>query len=137
MSRRGHVLVSALLWTVTGFFLLIRGFSYVAAGSLILAGLTGLAAGSLKSFYILDRVAFKGLERILSFSDNTCIVAIYSWKTWLLLIVMIWLGILSRAVDIPITMRGIICIAIGWALVFSSRHGWLIWRGWEKRTKQS
>ena len=131
VARKVHILSAALLWTVIGGLLLYRGFSYLFSAGVFWLTIIGIAAGTAKSYYILDRSARKGLERIKTFSDNTCIGAVYSWKTWLVVLAMILFGIVIRKVSLPDSVVGTICVAIGWALIFSSRLAWNAWLHWK------
>ena len=132
VARRVHLGCTAGLWTGIGIFLLIRGIVLLKSGDgLWLIG-AGLVLGSVKSFIILDRSALKGIERISRFADNTCIGAVYSWKTWLLVIGMMLFGITLRNLALSPLLVGTICVAIGWALVFSSRHAWKSWIAWKQ-----
>lgn len=127
VARKVHIFSAALLWTIIGGLLLYRGVSYLSqAGGLWLI-IPGVAAGTLKSYFILDRSARSGLDRIRNFSDNTCIGAVYSWKTWLVVLAMMAFGILLRNLSLPHLIVGTLCVAIGWALMFSSRHAWKEW----------
>lgn len=135
VSPKTHVLCAALLWTIIGLLLTQRGITYLVQEDLLLAAVAGIILGSLKSRYILDKSAMQGVERIKQFADNTCIGAVYSWKTWVLVVAMMLFGLLVRSSPIPKVYIGIICIAIGWALIRSSRFGWKAWFNWKSSTK--
>lgn len=89
--------------------------------------------GSLKSFLILDKTAKKGVGRILELADGTCLGAVYSIRTWLLVLIMIGSGILLRRSTLPLGLLGGLYATIGWALLLSSRHAWLAWRQFPAR----
>ncbi len=88
---------------------------------------TALIAGTLKSYFILDRSARKSIERILNFKDGTCLGAVYSIKTWLLVVFMMGMGIFLRNSSLPLSLLCFIYFTIGWALLFSSRLAWKKW----------
>lgn len=132
VAPRVHVACAAALWTGIGLFLLLRAIILLKNGSgLWLIG-AGLILGSLKSRFILDGVSRRGIERIGRFADNTCIGAVYSWKSWLLVLTMMVLGIVMRHLGISPLITGTACATVGWALVFSSRHAWEAWFDWNK-----
>ncbi len=83
--------------------------------------------GTLKSLLILDKMARRSIRRIIQFEDGTCLGAVYSWKTWLLVALMMASGILMRKLTQPGPVIGTLYCAIGWALFLSSRLGWLQW----------
>jgi hypothetical protein len=87
-----------------------------------------LIAGTLKPLFILDHSARKGVHRILELADGTCLGAVYSVKTWLLILFMMGSGMVLRHSTLPGEILGGTYVTIGWALFFSSRHAWLAWR---------
>ena len=133
VSPRIHLVCAAALWTGIGGFLLVRGIILLKSGGGLWLIVAGVVLGSLKSFVVLDRSASRGIERISRFSDNTCIGAVYSWKTWLLVLAMMAMGVMIRTLNLPVLPVGTLCVAIGWALIFSSRYGWQRWVSWNKR----
>jgi hypothetical protein len=127
VERSVHLVCAAGLWTAIGIFLIYRGISYLKSAELIWLIVAGIILGTLKSRLILDRAALKGVARIRQFADNTCIGAVYSWKTWILVAAMICSGIWLRKSSVPSALIGTLLIGVGWALLFSSRHAWLAW----------
>lgn len=127
VNRRVHLFAAALLWTVIGTILVIRGWGWInpAENGWFIAA--GLLAGTLKSVFILDRTARRTVERITKMRDGTCLGAVYSWKTWILVAVMVTGGVLLRTFFEPGRYTGTLYVAIGWALLLSSRYGWLQW----------
>lgn len=134
VSNRTLFFLSGLFWTSIGLFLLTKGCRQLLAdGSFSPNFFLFLGAGTVgtfKSLYILDRVARKGIERILAFNDSTCVGAVYSIKTWGVVLCMVFMGIVLRKLSLPWYLTGTLFVAIGWALVFSSR---LAWSAWKKR----
>ena len=133
-DRGVHLLLAAMLWTIIGAVLLYRGVYLLRGEFFFYYAAVGVLGGTLKSLLVLDRVSRRGIERISRFADNTCIGAVYSWKTWLLVLSMAVFGILFRKLDIA-GIKGAVCIAIGWALIFSSRHAWKTWMTWSGKSK--
>ena len=120
--------MSALLWTAIGLLLLAKGGYRLlqlpqARLPLLFAALT---LGSLKSILILDGTARRAIERILLFRDGTCLGAVYSVKTWILVLCMMSMGVILRSY-LPDMWLCFLLLTIGWALLFSSRHAWRAW----------
>ena len=130
-SPKTHLFCASALWTVIGLFLIYRGISYLYPDYLLPLSILGIILGSLKSYLVLKKAASRGVERIKRFGDNTCIGAVYSWRTWLLVLGMMLLGVMLRMSPIPPAIIGTVCIAIGWALLFSSRYPWQQWLSWQ------
>ena len=123
--------MSALMWTIIGLLLLAKGgyrLFQVPQGQLLLVG-AAFAVGSLKSLFILDPSAKRAIERILLFQDGTCLGAVYSVKTWILVLCMMSMGVILRSY-LPVMLLCFLLLTIGWALLFSSR---LVWRAWWTR----
>ncbi len=129
VRRRTHLLLAAMLWTFIGLLLLTKGaYRIVQVPEYqIIIIITALSAGTLKSIFILDRSARRSIERILDFKDGTCLGAVYSVKTWLLVVGMMGMGIVLRNSPLPLSLLCFIYFTIGWALLFSSRLAWQIW----------
>ena len=127
-SISSHLMLAALIWSVVGCFLMINGFVWISMAERSWLIFLGLALGTVKGFFILDRVARKNIKRIHAFEQKTCIGSVYSYKTWLLVIMMIVLGRTLRLTVLPGEVVGVIYIAVGWGLMLASRLMWLEWR---------
>ncbi|OQX10200.1 MAG: hypothetical protein BWK76_21055 [Desulfobulbaceae bacterium A2] len=126
VGRQTHVLAAALLWTLIGLLLLARGLGRLWPQDLWWLP-AALLLGTGKSFLILDRSARRGLHRILAFADATCLGAVFAWKSWLLVVLMVGAGLVLRRLSLPDWVLGTALCAVGWALIFSSRHAWRQW----------
>jgi xanthine/uracil permease len=133
VSRSVHLFAAPFLWTAIGTLLMVRGFNWIGAGMPRWLVLLALLLGTVKSLLVLDKTAKKSLQRIMELDDNTCIGAVYSWKTWLLVAMMMTFGITMRRLTDPGMVIGTLYMAIGWALFLSSRHGWIQWLQWIRR----
>jgi hypothetical protein len=63
----------------------------------------------------------------LAFGDDTCLGAVYSVKTWLLVLAMAVMGALLRNSAVPGILLCFIFFAVGWSLLFSAR---IVWEAW-------
>lgn len=104
--------------------LIARGVSWLATVARLWLIIPALFAGTMKSLFILDHSARKGVHRILELADGTCLGAVYSARTWVLILFMIAGGMVLRHSALPRELLGGLYVAIGWALLFSSRHAW-------------
>jgi len=127
VSVHTHFLVAGLVWSCVGLMLFYRGAHALLQiqGYIWLAG--AILVGTLKGLMILDKTARKNINRIKHFDDKKCIGGVYSWKTWVLVIVMMVSGFFLRHSTLPIEFVGVIYAAVGWALMVSSRLAWLEW----------
>ena len=126
-SASVHLMVAATIWTVVGIILIVRGSVWLNGVGSLWVIFPALLLGTLKSLVVLDRSAKKSIARIITSRDGKCIGGVYSVKTWGLVLVMMLAGCLLRNSSLPKEYLGLFYVAIGWALVFSSRHGWAAW----------
>ncbi|WP_163339654.1 hypothetical protein [Desulfopila sp. IMCC35008] len=122
--RKTHLLLAASLWTGIGCLLTARGLHWLAKSDSFAVLVPAVLAGVLKSRYILDKTAAKSIDRILHLKDGTCLGAVYSTKTWGLVLLMMGMGIILRMSSCPLPVLGFLYVMIGCALIRSSRLGW-------------
>lgn len=132
-SKAVHLFTAPFIWTCVGIMLVVRGFGWIGPGFSRWLIVLGIFLGMAKSFAVLDKVARKNIERISRMKDKTCLGAVYTWKTWLMVAMMMGFGIALRTLTELGRIVGTIYVAIGWALLFSSRHGWKSWAAWIHR----
>jgi hypothetical protein len=125
--QRVHIFLAALLWTGVGLMLITRGLFWLTGSGLLWLALPAVALGTAKSILALDKAARKSLDRISRLADGTCLGAVYSIKTWMLVLVMMVSGYALRHSSLPHALLGFVYMTIGWALLFSSRHAWYTW----------
>jgi hypothetical protein len=129
-SRRTHLLLASLLWSVVGTLLLFfgvwwmfRGHSRYAPGLVVVA----VGLGVVKARFVLIRAAGRIINRIRIRGDGRCVGGFLSIRTWLLVVVMASAGRWLRSGPIPHLVVGFVYAAVGTALLLASRP---IWRAW-------
>ena len=127
VSKSVHLFAAPLIWTAVGIMLMIRGLGWIAFSLTGWLLFIALFIGTIKSLTILDKSAKKNLNRIMTFNEKSCIGAVYPWRTWLLVILMMATGIALRSMTEPGLFLGTVYLAVGWGLLLSSRHGWEQW----------
>ena len=126
-SRKTLLLVGAFFWSVIGIFLLLRGALPLAAGDNYLLLGAALALGTVKGLLIFEKSAKKNIERILQRGDSSCLGGVFSYKSWGLILVMIFLGRFLRTSHLGHHIYVFIVSAVGWGLLLASR---VIWQAW-------
>ena len=126
-NRRLHLFLATLTWTVVGTVLAIVGVRWIMISDsswhwLLLALAILLGVG--KGIFVLRRTARRNVDRIIRRGDGRCIGGFLSWKTWLLVIMMMVGGRLLRGSDLPLWLIGTIYAGIGLALAASSLTVW-------------
>lgn len=124
-SLRTHHFLAASIWSLVGIFLMTRGYFFLHAVGRLWLFLPATVAGTCKSIFLLDKSAAKNLSRLSGKIDGDCLGGVYSVKMWGLVAMMMFLGWLLRRSGLPGEFIGAFYVAIGWALLFSSR---LLWR---------
>lgn len=147
MTHKTLIIFSGLIWLIVGCFLLPLGLNFLlqavqnghfqemtdypllnltssftssVENAAVILIAVGMLIGYSKGRYVLGKSAIKGVQRIRSFSNPTELKNIYSFKYYLLLLIMVGLGISMKYLGIPTDIRGVIDIAIGSALINGS-----------------
>lgn len=121
--------VSALSWSLIGAMLMARGLNKLLTPGLEVVMVSALCLGTVKSFFVLDRIARKNIQHVLHLDERAGIHRIYSGGTWILIGVMVVTGRLLRYSSLPDSIVGFVFLAIGWGLFLSSRVVWREWYG--------
>ena len=77
---------------------------------------------------LTEAKARKNVARIQEKEEGSCLGGIFSFKSWLLILVMIALGRLLRLSGVPLGLYGVVVVAVGWGLLLSSRVVWIEWK---------
>lgn len=134
VSIKTHLLSASLIWTVVGGGLLWVGVGWALPIAPLWLLALALSLGTLKSLYILDRIAEENSTRIKALPENSCIGGVYSLRTWLLVVVMVVLGRLLRTSTLSREYLGLLYFIVGFGLLLSSR---IVWRDWRRHREQS
>jgi hypothetical protein len=122
-SPYSRLLIAGTVWFVVGIALVIVACYWfsISAWPLNLV----LAAGSLGMGFAVfsfgfSRIARKNIARIGTQSDFACLFAFQSWRSYLLILLMMVLGYTIRHLPIPKYIDAIIYFTMGSALAFGS-----------------
>lgn len=116
------LILSGLLWAYAGFILIHYAYLWLSEENTSMALLFasfGLISGLLVHFFGFSRVVTKNLKRIAEMPEKPCIFGFMSWKSYLLILFMMTLGISLRLSPLPKPYLSIIYIGIGSALILS------------------
>jgi uncharacterized membrane protein len=122
-GKRILVFLAGFAWICAGTVLLsfsatwLNGF--FAKGSLKFTGAGVLLALVIHHFGFL-KVVDKNLGRLLPVNEPKCLFSFISWKSYIIIIVMITMGVLLRQSPIPKPMLSVLYTGIGLALILSS-----------------
>jgi hypothetical protein len=132
-----HVFAAGLMWTVVGAVLSFVGVRWMCRAPTVAAPLMAagaVALGLLKSRAVLDRAARNMIHRIQARGDGRCLGGFLSLRSWGFVAGMALVGRLLRGA-VGHEIVGFVYLAVGSALVVSSR---LLWWAWHRhRTTDS
>jgi hypothetical protein len=129
-SRRTQLLLASLLWTAIGVLLPSLGVVWIlqrygAVGLLFAAPC--VLVGVMKGRYILDGMSSRTIVRVQERDEPSFFAGFFSARSWLLVAAMMATGQILRRTGLPHEWLGFVYVAIGSALLLSSR---VLWRGW-------
>lgn len=123
VERKWLLLIAGLIWMAVGTMLDAISYSWLmleSRNSIALAALAGIATAMVIHHFGFLRVVDKNLRRILPENGTRCVFAFISWKSYLMIAVMILLGSLLRHSPIPRLYLSVLYTGIGTALMLSS-----------------
>ena len=129
-GARARLFLAASAWTTVGLGLLIAGTRWCLWSDSSLHPILLVAAaavGLTKAFVILKHTANRVIGRIQASGDDRCIGGFFSWRTWILVAIMITSGTLLRRSEISRGVIGLVYVAIGIALLAASTLPWRAW----------
>ena len=132
VSKYWLMTLAGLMWSVVGIMLCRMAFIWLKAvpvrWSLSLGSL-GLISALAAYRFGFSKIALNNIFRLCLLPDKTCIFAFQAWKSYLIIIFMVALGLTLRHSPFPKHFLAVIYETIGGALFFSSFHFYgRIWR---------
>ena len=123
VDKRVLLFLAGFMWIAVGIMLLLLSYSWLNAfhvhGSLLF-GAIGVAAALVIHHFGFLKIVDKNLGRILPMEGKRCVFSFLSWKSYIMVAVMIALGVLLRHSPIPKPYLSMLYTGIGLALVLSS-----------------
>lgn len=123
VDKRVLVYLSGLMWISVGFMLCSLAWRWMAAyqGRLwFLFPAAGIMAAMLIHHFGFLKLANKNITRIDAMKGRPCLFSFLSWKSYVLVALMITIGITLRHSPLPKQWLSIVYIGIGLALALSS-----------------
>lgn len=122
VTKDVHIFLAGFTWLSIGIMLLIFVLSWLWRETLITI-LVHSGIGIIISLFIYKfgfiKIEKKNLSRIMSFEGKNCVFAFLSWKSYLIVPVMIVMGSTLRNSSIPKEYLAIMYLAMGLALLLS------------------
>lgn len=115
--------LAGFVWLWVGTMLLLFAYSWLSDAprtvSLMFLGL-GVAVALLVHHFGFLKIVDKNIERILPMVEKKCLFSFITWKSYIIIIVMVTMGTLLRHSAIPKRYLAILYTGIGLALILSS-----------------
>ena len=115
--------LAGFVWLCVGAMLLVLAYSWLSEAprtvSFLFFGFGGVAALLIHHFGFL-KIVDKNIERILPMVEKKCLFSFITWKSYMIIIVMVMMGTLLRHSAIPKQYLAILYTGIGLALILSS-----------------
>ncbi len=127
-SVKTQLYAAAVMWLIGAAFLTRRAFialsdEHAAWWIVAIAVSVAVVLGLIKGRAVMYRAANKSAARIRG-RGRSCFFGFFSWKTWLLVALMMTGGILLRLSPLPHTMLGTLYLAIAVGLTYGD---WVFW----------
>jgi hypothetical protein len=116
------ILVAGSMWCGVGIMLIRYAIlwlsSYNGSGQGFYYGAGFIAAMPIHHFGFL-KIADKNINRLMSLTEKKCIFSFMTWKSYIIVVIMVSMGIGLRHSDVPKQYLSILYIGIGLALFLS------------------
>ncbi len=123
VDKRLLIALSGITWSAVGIFLCKRAIlwlSQTAGPGAIMLGAAGITLSLLIHHLGFLKIVNRNIERILLMERKVCIFAFQAWKSYLIIVIMIAMGIILRRSQIPTYYISVIYIGFGGAMILSS-----------------
>ena len=132
VSKYWLMALAGLMWSVVGIALCHLAYVWLKAvpwSRALPLGLLGMASALAAYRYGFLKIALKNIDRLCLLTEKPCIFAFQAWRSYLIIVFMIALGIILRSSPIPRHFLAVIYATVGGALFLSSFHFYRrIWR---------
>ncbi|WP_300673651.1 hypothetical protein [Desulfoluna sp.] len=124
-AATNHLLffLAGMVWISVGIMLLHLAFIWLSAtdtkSALLFAG-AGVIIALLAHHFGFLKIVDKNLQRIHLMTEKRCLFAFMSWKSYLIIPVMVTMGAVLRHSSFPKHYLAVIYIGVGLALILSS-----------------
>lgn len=123
VRRYWLVLVAGLLWLFVGIALMVVACWWLSRifwlrGVAVAA--FSLCAGLVIHLYGFSRIVRKNIARIAMQAETVCVFAFQGWRSYFLILLMMFFGYAVRHLPIPKYVDAVIYFSMGAALAFSS-----------------
>ena len=123
VDKRILVALSGIVWSIVGIFLFdiaVDWLAQTASKKAFLPVLAGITLALLISRFGFIKLVDQNIHRIVTKHNKVCIFAFQPWKSYLIVIIMVGMGIILRNSPMPKYYLSIIYMGMGVAMILSS-----------------
>ncbi len=123
VSKNWLITIAGIVWSLVGIILILKANEWllpVETGVRLIYISTGMICAVILRKVLFIKIASKNIMRICEFTSKGCIFAFQPWRSYLLILVMIFLGMILRNSLIPKTYLSILYLSIGGGLFMAS-----------------
>ena len=123
VDKKFLVALSGIIWTVVGIILCnlaVKWLSNTSTQSTLLLGSSGVILSLFIHHFGFLKLVDKNISRILAKKGKVCIFGFQPWRSYLIIIIMVTMGIILRHSSLPKQYLSIIYIGFGGAMLLSS-----------------
>ncbi|MEK6692311.1 MAG: hypothetical protein AABY44_02655 [Nitrospirota bacterium] len=121
VDRKALIFLAGIVWSIAGIILCSYAVSWLSlSGKGLSFGLAGLLISLIVYHFGFSDIVKKNIDRISLMGEKVCIFAFQPWKSYIVVVSMMGMGILLRQLPIPKHYLSIIYIGMGLAMIFSS-----------------
>jgi len=115
--------LAGVLWLGTGIMLDVLSYHWLRVetpSKILVCSASGFVCALGIHHFGFLRIVDRNLDRILPMEGRRCVFSFMPWKSYLIIVIMIFMGILLRHSPIPKLYLSVLYIGIGTALILSS-----------------
>ncbi len=122
VHKKVLLVIAGLMWCCVGTMLILMAVSwlYIYEGNPWIFAIPGSIAALIIHHFGFLKIVDKNLGRISRLTGKPCVFSFISWKSYLIIIIMVTLGIVLRHSHVPKQYLSVIYLGIGLALFLSS-----------------
>ncbi|MFC2087548.1 hypothetical protein ACFLSA_05270 [Bacteroidota bacterium] len=122
VPKKGLLVIAGAMWCCVGIILALMAvhWLYIFEGNPWFYTVPGFIAALIIHHFGFLKIVDKNLGRISRLSGRPCIFSFISWKSYLIIIIMVTMGITLRHSPLPKQYLSVIYLGIGLALFLSS-----------------
>ena len=122
VPKSALLFVAGIMWIAVGIMLDGLAYSWLKTERryALLAAIIGFVCSLVIHHFGFLRIVDRNLDRILPMEGKRCIFSFMPWKSYILIIIMVAIGVLLRHSAIPKLYLSVLYVGIGTALILSS-----------------